>query len=542
MGRISRAVSAVVLSALVHAAPDLALGQAVDFTLLGIGPSGYTTFTPGQVVTAGGGGSGAGLSDDTPKVANIPGEPGVGTTASRHDHVHPAQGVPIPGTSAPKAPGTANAGMSDAWSRSDHVHPAQAVPQAGTSTPVAPGTGSAGTADTWSRSDHRHPAETVPQPGTSDPEALGTASAGAAATWSRSDHVHPTFAAGGADPKSVGNRNVQGVSTAAARADHQHASPIYVNLPDGNDNVLPQYNESRSEWDFSSPRTVLVEAVATAGVAKGKCIQVSDTVTNVPRDIMFGYGDCGGGGEATPLSDKTPLVESGSGSAGAGAAASREDHVHPARAITFPLSDQTPQNVAATASAGTAATASREDHVHGRGAVPREVPAPTNSVKGDIPRVNAAGSAYELVDAHVAVLAGLPALTGQAGKVLTVNSGATGALWAAAGGGGSGGGGSWENVLSINLGSSNTEASRFSITLSDAQNEALEEALSSGDLLRIQWGDESGNNAGCFLPGVVRQTRQSTYTLSCVFHVPNSMTLAQTFLSSSTIGRNCSCG
>ena len=110
----------------------------------------------------------------------------------------------------------------------------------------------------------------------------------------------------------------------------------------------------------------------------------------------------GGGGGGAGLSDKVPLVESGTGAAGSGTEASRDDHVHPAAGggTPTPLSDATPK-AAGTAAAGAATAASRGDHVH-----PAE----------------------------------LPSITGHAGNVLTVNSGATGIEWAAGGGGGSGGG------------------------------------------------------------------------------------------------------
>lgn len=222
----------------------------------------------------------------------------------------------------------------------------------------------------------------------------------------------------------------------------------------------------------------------------------------------------GGGATGTPLSDATPLVESGTGSPGIATSASRGDHAHPARAIrqlpanpsgtvshylratssgaswqqgeivphftpddkndclringlgtamtwiacpgsggnATPLSDQTPQNVGATGAAGSASSASREDHVHGRGAVPREVPAPSNAVALDIPRVNSAGNAYELIDAHVAVLAGLPSVTGHGGKCLKVNSAATGYELDACGSGGGTGSGGTADVLQFFMG------------------------------------------------------------------------------------------
>ena len=280
----------------------------------------------------------------------------------------------------------------------------------------------------------------------------------------------------------------------------------------------------------------------------------------------------GGGATGTPLSDATPLVESGTGSPGIATSASRGDHAHPARAIrqlpanpsgtvshylratssgaswqqgeivphftpddkndclringlgtgmtwiacpgsggnATPLSDQTPQNVGATGAAGSASSASREDHVHGRGAVPREVPAPSNAVTLDIPRVNSAGNAYELIDAHVAVLAGLPSVTGHGGNCLKVNSAATGYELGACGSGGGGSGGGTADIARFINGRAN-EISELPYTqlfggLSFSQDsqvliQAFAQLTAGGEAVTntnvIIWTDVSGTRKVC---------------------------------------------
>jgi hypothetical protein len=87
-----------------------------------------------------------------------------------------------------------------------------------------------------------------------------------------------------------------------------------------------------------------------------------DTVQNLAAPTVYHPGNLPP--QDPPLSNATPLVESGAGSAGAGTDASRWNHVHPEAAAKPPLSSDTPLVESGAGSAGVSTDCSRKDHVH----------------------------------------------------------------------------------------------------------------------------------------------------------------------------------
>ncbi|MDD9990373.1 MAG: hypothetical protein OXP75_01090 [Rhodospirillales bacterium] len=625
MGRISAAVGALALAAFIAAWSAGAFGQTPEM-IYGTADGKITLFTPGAVVTAGGGGGTATpLSDAVPKVESGGGAAGVATAASRGDHVHPAAGGG--GTATPlsdKTPlvesGSGAAGSGDAASREDHVHPARAlpaIPQPSTAAPLAAGTANAGSLATWSRGDHVHPGAAPPamqvdatcelaesininnaattavtwkadallgfegRP-TGAPTQTGvkfflgpatSASTRFAGTWPLSTSQDTDFnvlvqrsasniisisrsgtgtfawwaiytvdcsvattdaALSDAVPKVESGAGTGGSQDTASRGDHVHPARTIPKQPlssfgtVGSAGTCAKANSSRNGLaygDCGSPRTLSERDPAAPGTADpGNRTDVSRSDHVHPAQTV-----------AVPQpSTAVPKVESGTGTAGAAAAYSRGDHVHPAAGgggSATPLSDQTPQNVGAAGKAGTADSASREDHVHGRGAVPREVPAPSNAVKLDIPRVNSGGSAYELVDPHVAVLSGLPAITGHGGNALFVNAAETGVEWKAAAGGGGGSSAAWETLLTLDLSSHSTASTFFNIRIPQTDRAPLARMFGSNILARVMWGrgGDNGDSFGCNLPGELLGSAPSA-SFACVIGVPNSLAEAIVWL------------
>ncbi|MDE0032123.1 MAG: hypothetical protein OXU75_03210, partial [Deltaproteobacteria bacterium] len=192
-------------------------------------------------------------------------------------------------------------------------------------------------------------------------------------------------------------------------------------------NEFLRVNAAGAAYELADIPKQPLSSFGTVG-ASGTCAKA-----NSSRDGLT-YGSCG---SPRVLSNRDP-VASGTADPGNRTDVSRSDHVHPGGGggTPTPLSDQTPQAVAMTGAAGTASQASRGDHVHPEGPIRRELPSPGSGNKGDIPRVNAAGNAYEVVDAVDAVLSGLPALAGQKTKSLVVKEDETGVEWAEVSGGG----------------------------------------------------------------------------------------------------------
>ena len=242
-----------------------------------------------------------------------------------------------------------------------------------------------------------------------------------------------------ATPKVESGSGSAGTADAASRGDHAHPARTIPKQPlssfgtVGTSGQCAKANSSRdglAYGDCGSPRVLSERDPVAAGTAD------PGNRTDVSRsDHVHPSG--GGGGNATPLSDADP-ADLGLKKPGASSNASRADHVH---SQTSFLAVGIPPKSGATGAVGVSTLAARSDHQHpapDAGGM-AQLPAPSVGTKGDLARVNAAGDAYEVADPHVAVLSGLPAITGHGGNALFVNSAATGVEWKAAGSGGSGG-------------------------------------------------------------------------------------------------------
>ena len=462
MDRVSTALmhwTVILTLAALAALSEEARGQD---SLIGYEGLDLELFTPAEVVDAGGAPT---LSDSTPKVAGTA-APGISGEASRDDHVHPAEGggtaTPLSNATPKVESGSGAAGAASSASRGDHVHPARTIPKQPLSS-----FGTVGSAGTCAKANSSRDGLTYGSCGSPrtlsnrDPAAPGTADPGNRTDVSRSDHVHP--GGGSATPLSdAAAKNLgvaaAGTSTDASRADHVHSQTSFlgVGIP-GPDTVAGAVGVSTLSARADHVHRSQIPALTDHG---GQCLKANSGATALEFD------SCGGGGAATPLSD------------------------------------QTPQAVALTGAAGSAAQASRGDHVHPEGPIRRELPSPGTGNKGDIPRVNAAGNAYETVDAHVAVLSGLPAITGQANKALIVNAGATGVEWKAVSGGSSGGGGTvWEDYVVLNPKTlipsnlNNTARTMWTLPITQTQIDAIVAGYNADDVLGLAVRGESWTDA-----------------------------------------------
>lgn len=136
------------------------------------------------------------------------------------------------------------------------------------------------------------------------------------------------------------------------------------------------------------------------------------------------------------LSDFDPKGE-GSGTPGTGLTASRADHVHPSRfGNPSGLDDDTPIAIPVVDDDGDTAWFPLETDDASVNAIFRVA---STQKAGDVAvRGDGSNEIVEFKTPHDAVLSGLPAITGQGGKCLKVNSGATGFELADCGGGGGG--------------------------------------------------------------------------------------------------------
>ena len=105
---------------------------------------------------------------------------------------------------------------------------------------------------------------------------------------------------------------------------------------------------------------------------------------------------------------------------------------------------------------------------------------------------------------HIPAGKAYPALTGNAGRVLKVNAGATGVEWAVESGGGSGGGGgaSWEDVFTRDFSTANNDfSSSISFTVNDATEfAAVKKALETGNAAAVRLiGRSASGNPYTFL-------------------------------------------
>jgi len=374
------------------------------------------------------------LSNADPSPTGAAPVPGSSGQASRGDHVHQV-GLSL---LTPKAPGEAAPGSSDLPGPWDHVHP------------VDPDTAGNTTKIDDLANELETVSDAIPDPSTATPKAeSGGGAAGSSADYSRGDHVHPASGGGGnATPLSDATPLVDGTAAAgsagaASRGDHVHPTfPLSVFGAVGASGTCAKANATRDGFrygDCGSPRVLANANPQPDGTAApGASLQASRGDHVHPANV----------GTRVP-----PHASFITGAAGSSAVAAREDHAHAL------LGSAIAPKALGTAAVGTSVAPARSDHVHPAPAA--EVPAPSAAAKGDIPRVKSDGSDYELVDPHVAVLSGLPAITGQGGKVLGVNTAGTALEFVTVGSGGGTAGG-FEELESVAI-TNNTSA-----TYSDA--------------------------------------------------------------------------
>ena len=171
------------------------------------------------------------LSDATPQnVTSGTGSAGVGTDASRHDHVH--GGSPAPGNTVISTTYTSagTAGGSTNYARQDHRHgldKADRFDDSDAPQNVTTGSSATGNDDVPARRDHVHGGDTNTQLTLSDSTPTNIAASGAAGSSglvSRQDHAH----GGAPQPANTvvsltfGTTGTTGTATDYARQDHRH--------------------------------------------------------------------------------------------------------------------------------------------------------------------------------------------------------------------------------------------------------------------------------------------------------------------------------
>ena len=264
----------------------------------------------------------------------------------------------------------------------------------------------------------------------SDPVAdAATADSGSGTTASRYDHVHPHSSAFDTHTSEIAanKKKIGGVDTALSET-----------------TATANANEDRLD-DIDQP---------TGSFSNGQVLTLANCSgeSSSTQSCTAQYRTPSGGGGGASLSNAKPVADALTADSGSGTAASRHDHVHPYSATFTALNSEV-------------TALSNEVDVR--------VPAIKN--QGDkLLRVKTDSSASEWVDEHVAVLAGLPALTGHAGNVLAVNTDADGVEWKAAGGGGEGGGISIEYTL-LHTFTTPSDTTTYSYTVPNDQRAACRE-------------------------------------------------------------------
>ena len=355
-----------------------------------------------------GGGSGAALSDATPK-ADVPlGAAGSGTKASRDDHQHDLDGIlaitePLALAAAPKVGSLSRVAVAD------HVHPTTGLAVVSDDTPQAvAGAGAPGSAADASRSDHAHPitglataaalaaVRQVPDPAHHNEGDVLTIGKSSAVNWAapsgggtgggagQTDELLGTNSAALSNDVDNVTFSVTDLDTKVKGADWLYVRPIDFSdgnggffgpvLIDGGNLPAPGEGTGTHSQSWNDPRsyTVLFDWTNdTVKVTWPTTMKFDDLYTGLQLRRVRVEGGGGGGGSATPLSDGKPLID-GVAASGVGTAASRGDHVHPRN-----VSDAKPNALAAAADAGEATAASRADHVHPSAGI-NQVPAHRN--------------------------------------------------------------------------------------------------------------------------------------------------------------------
>ena len=314
---------------------------------------------------------------------------------------------------------------------------------------------------------------------TSAPKALApTANAGLSTKVSRGDHVHPgqplpsataladntimqvttkTWRAGTADgPVTAALRNITGIQGTRVLTAKGSAPPYTFEWAPGGSGTVPPYRNS------TPPN---VNYVTSGHPGTENSISRGDHVHSLQSSGVIAT--------ATP---KAP----GTAAAGSGTQASAADHVHPQE---FP-------SVAPTADLEVLTTVNGVllwDDLFGKLKAP-----PRAADQGKVVRVtddlDTAKTEFVYDDPHATVLDGLPAITGQGGKVLTVNSAATGVAWESGGGGsGTGGGEGWKARYTWDAadGGCTANCTNWGVTFSDADATAFN-AIAGDDELELR--------------------------------------------------------
>ena len=316
---------------------------------------------------------------------------------------------------------------------------------------------------------------------------VGTAAAGTGEAASREDHVHG--GGGGAPlsdtaPKPVGASNVAGTGTDASRDDHVHAAPFSGVTPSAG--TTTGATGSRTTIARSDHAHPLVRPLPTLpGGSSVNFLQATGTATTwvqgeiAPRYTTQNKDDCFRVNQLGTGVSWRDCPEGGGGAA---------------------LSDNTPTSDG-TAAAGTGTEASRDDHVHG---LVREVPDPSSVTDNYLLQVESGKATW--AEPHVAVLDGLPAITGQGGKVLTVNTTGEAVTWETpSGGGSSGGGGQCEEIYTWDMPAWGPNASQTQKR--DADSTAADKILTDlivtpkYDFLTIVYGGAKLANFNAVLSG-----------------------------------------
>ena len=316
--------------------------------------------------------------------------------AARRDHTH---GLPSPAAPADVDKSAAAAGASTNVARQDHKH------DVSTAAPVDVGTAnSEGVATSLARSNHVHKhganadVHSSGQPVTLQDEGVpvtntphttvnfaGTgvvvtdAGAGVALVTITGA---PAFAVPTGDI-DIGDAAVEGVSTNATRADHQHAFPAptagypedadFAAEADGTATTPARSDHKHSLTAPAAPVNVNKSA-ASAGSATPAARQdhKHDVSTGVPGTVAVGDAAAEGAATTIARSDHTHAVaapaapanvDKSAASAGASANVAREDHKHDTNTATaVSITD-------ATNSEGAATTLARSNHTHAHGSL-----------------------------------------------------------------------------------------------------------------------------------------------------------------------------
>lgn len=316
--------------------------------------------------------------------------------AARRDHRH---GLPAPAAPADVDKSAAAAGASSNVARQDHKH------DVSTAAPVTIGTAnSEGVATSLGRSDHVHKhgsnsdVHSSGQPVTLQDEGVPVTNTPHTTMNFVGSSVAVTDAGGGVATVTVtsvpsfaiptgdidiGDAAVEGVSTNATRADHQHAFPApaagypeevdFAAEADGAATTPARSDHKHSMPSPSAPADV-TKAAASAGASNNPARQdhKHDVSTATPGTTAI--GDAATEGVATSLarSDHKHAVTApaapadvtkAAASAGASANMARQDHKHDVTtAAAVAITD-------ATNAEGTATTLARSDHQHAHGSL-----------------------------------------------------------------------------------------------------------------------------------------------------------------------------